>query len=121
VNENGVPASSWTPFNIVNPLSGAPITVFNLSPSLTALPVASLLETNAPQSLVRNTYTGYEASVVGRLGHGAFATFGWTVDRQLDRSCAKASPSASRSPIRTLYDTAICSAIPASHSKDQRG
>jgi len=89
VNENGVPASSWTPFNIVNPLSGAPITVFNLSPSLTALPVASLLETNAPQSLVRNTYTGYEASVVGRLGHGAFATFGWTVDRQLDRSCAE--------------------------------
>jgi hypothetical protein len=89
VNENGVPGSAWTPFNIVNPLNGTPITVFNLSPTLTALPVANLLETNAPQSLVRNTYTGYEASVVARLSHGAFGTFGWTADRQLDRSCGE--------------------------------
>jgi hypothetical protein len=89
VNENGVPASAWTPFNIVNPLNGTPITVFNLSPALTALPVASLLETNAPQSLTRNVYTGYEVSVVGRMPHGIFFTAGWTVDRQLDRSCAE--------------------------------
>jgi hypothetical protein len=89
VNENGVPASSWTPFNIVNPLNGSPITVFNLSPNLTALPAASLFETNAPQSLTRNVYTGYETSVVARLGHGIFATAGWTMDRQLDRACAE--------------------------------
>jgi hypothetical protein len=89
VNSNGVPASSWTPFNIVNPLTGQPITVFNLSPTLTSLPVASLTETNAPQSLTRNVYTGFETQVVLRLTHGAFATFGWTADRQLDRSCAE--------------------------------
>jgi hypothetical protein len=89
VNENGIPASSWTPFNIVNPLSGQPITVFNLSPTLTSLPTASLLETNAPQSLTRNVYTGFETQVVYRAGHGIFATFGWTADRQLDRSCAE--------------------------------
>jgi len=90
VNQNDVPSSSWTPFNIVNPLDGTPITVFNLSPNVTALPAASLHLTNAPQSLTRNVYTGYETSVVARLAHGVFATAGWTMDRQLDRSCAEA-------------------------------
>jgi Carboxypeptidase regulatory-like domain len=89
VNENGIPASSWAPFNIVNPLDGTPITVFNLSPSFTALPKASLFQTNGPQSLVRNTYTGYEVQVVGRLAHGLFGSFGYTIDRQLDRACAE--------------------------------
>src|ERR1019366_3155586 len=56
VNENTVSASSWTPFNIVNPLNGTPVTVFNLNPSVTALPAQSLLQTNAPQSKVRNIY-----------------------------------------------------------------
>jgi hypothetical protein len=89
VNENGIPASSWSPFNIVNPLDGTPITVFNLSPSLTALPAQALLQTNAPQSLTRNVYTGFETSVVARLPRGSFVTAGWTMDRQLDRACAE--------------------------------
>jgi hypothetical protein len=89
VNGNGVPASSWSPFNIVNPLDGTPITIFNLSSTLTALPTQSLFQTNAPQSLTRNVYTGYETSVVGRLSHGVFFTAGWTMDRQLDRACAE--------------------------------
>jgi hypothetical protein len=89
VNENGLPASSWTPFNIVNPLDGTPITLFNLNPSITALPAASLYQTNAPQSLTRNVYTGWESSVVARMPRSMFVTFGWTMDRQLDRSCAE--------------------------------
>ncbi|HWZ32282.1 MAG TPA: carboxypeptidase regulatory-like domain-containing protein [Bryobacteraceae bacterium] len=89
VNENGIDASNWTPFNIVNPLSGAPITVFNLSPTVKSLPTASLLETNAPQSLTRNVYTGFETQVVARLPRNMFVSFGWTMDRQLDRNCAE--------------------------------
>jgi hypothetical protein len=89
INGNGIPASSWAPFNIVNPLDGTPVTVFNLAPTLTTLPQASLTETNAPQSLTRNVYTGYEASVVARLAHGMFVSAGWTADRQLDRACAE--------------------------------
>jgi hypothetical protein len=89
INGNGLPSSAWSPFNIVNPLDGTPITIFNLSPTLTALPVQSLTETNAPQSLTSNAYTGYELSTVARLPRGIFATFGWTMDRQLDRSCAE--------------------------------
>ncbi len=89
VNENSLPTGSWTPSTIVNPLDGTPITVFNLSPTITSLPTASLYQTNAPQSLVRNVYSGYETQVVARLGHGLFTTFGWTLDRQLDRACAE--------------------------------
>jgi hypothetical protein len=89
VNETSVGSSSWTPFTINNPLDGTPITMYNLSSAIKALPVASLHQTNAPQSYVRNTYTGYEAQVTARLGHGRFLSGGWTMDRQLDRACAE--------------------------------
>ncbi len=29
------------------------------------------------------------SQVVARMGHGMFASFGWTIDRQLDRACAE--------------------------------
>ena len=89
VNENGVPSSAWSPYNIINPLNGTPITLYNLSSSLTSLPPANLHQTNAPQSLVRNVYTGYEVQAVARMGHGIFTSFGYTIDRQLDRACAE--------------------------------
>jgi hypothetical protein len=86
-----VDSSAWTPVSIVNPLDGSPITVYNLTK---AAPAPRLWQTNAPQSLVRNVYTGYEASVVARMSHGIFAVFGWTIDRDLDRSCAQSAGSA---------------------------
>ena len=89
VNQNTISNSAWTPFNINNPIDGTPITVFNLPSTITALPVASLHQTNAPQSLQSNTYTGYEAQVTARLGKGRFLSAGWTMDRQLDRNCAE--------------------------------
>lgn len=88
MNENALPFSAWTPYTINNPLNGTPITVYNLNPSITALPAANLHQTNVPQSLVRDVYTGYEFQGVGRLRHGIFATFGYTVERQLSRTCA---------------------------------
>ena len=78
--------SGWTPVTINNPLDGTPITLFNLAK---AAPTPTLHQTNAPQSLARNVYTGYEAQIVMRKSHGIFASFGWTIDRQLDRSCAE--------------------------------
>ncbi|PWU03314.1 MAG: hypothetical protein C5B51_19215 [Terriglobia bacterium] len=85
-----VPFSAWTPVSIVNPLDGSPITVYNLTK---AAPSPNLWQTNAPQSLVKNVYTGFEASVVARLPHGMFGIFGWTIDRNLDRSCAQSAGS----------------------------
>jgi hypothetical protein len=88
VNENALPLSSWTPFTIDNPLNGTPVTVYNLNSTVTSLPTAKLYQTNAPQSLVRDTYTGYEFQGVVRLRHGIFGQFGYTVERQLARNCA---------------------------------
>jgi hypothetical protein len=85
-------AGDWSPLSITNPLDGTPITVFALSSAAAARPSA-LLQTNAPQSLVRNVYTGYEAQVTARLSHGMFALFGWTIDRDLDRNCAETAGS----------------------------
>ena len=88
-----VPSSAWTQVTAMNPLDGTPLPIFNLNPAYAGIaPV--LHETNTPQSLVRNTYTGWETSVVARLPHGAFVVGGWTVDRQLDRSCAESAGSA---------------------------
>jgi hypothetical protein len=88
VTNYAVPFSSWTPTTITNPLDGSPITFYNLTKPATT-PV--LWQTNAPQSLVKNVYTGFETSVVARLPHGVFGIFGWTIDRDLDRSCAQSA------------------------------
>ena len=63
--------------------------MFNLTQAPSTLPAAKYYQTNAPRSLAANTYTGYEASVTARMSRGIFWVFGWTVDRQLDRSCAQ--------------------------------
>jgi hypothetical protein len=87
LNENALPLSDWTPVQINNPLTGTPVTVYNLNSSITSLPAAHLYQTNAPQSLVRDTYVGYEFQGVVRGKRGMFATFGYTVERQLARNC----------------------------------
>jgi hypothetical protein len=45
------------------------------------------VQTNAPQSLAKNVYTGFETFVTARLPRGMFGVFAWTIDRDLDRSC----------------------------------
>jgi hypothetical protein len=81
-----IPRSAYTPFQITNPLDGTPLTVYNLQPSYFGL-VPQLYETNAPQSLRRNVYNGFETAVTGRLPHGAFVFGGWTFENQTDRAC----------------------------------
>jgi len=81
-----IPRSAYTPFQITNPLDGTPLTVYNLQPQYFGL-TPQLYETNAPQSLRRNTYNGIELSVSGRLPHGAFIFAGWTREHQVDVAC----------------------------------
>jgi hypothetical protein len=83
---NAVPASAWTPYEIVNPLDGAPITLFNLQPAYFGRP-AQVSQTNSHQSTRSNTYNGFETSVTARLPRGAFLFGGWTIERQVDRDC----------------------------------
>jgi hypothetical protein len=63
------------------------VTVYNLNSSITSLPAATLRETNAPQSLVRDVYMGYEFQVSGRLKRGMYFQFGYTIERELNRNC----------------------------------
>ena len=87
MNYSALPLSDWTPATINNPLNGTPITVYNLNSSIKSLPAASLRETNAPQSLVRDVYSGYEFQVSGRLKRGIYFQFGYTIERELNRNC----------------------------------
>ncbi len=86
VMNEAVPASAWTPQTITNPLSGQPITVFNLSPSYAGL-TPLIHQTNAPQSLRANVYNGFETTVQARLPRRIFLFGGWTLDHEWDRSC----------------------------------
>ncbi|MBV8845528.1 MAG: TonB-dependent receptor [Bryobacterales bacterium] len=79
------PFSAWQQTTIIDPLDGSKVPFYYL-PS--AAPVPVTYQTNAPQSLVRNVYTGYETSVQARLRRGMFIFAGWTIDRDMDRSCA---------------------------------
>jgi hypothetical protein len=81
-----VPPSAWSPVTIYNPLDGTPITLYNLNKSYVGLP-PSVFQTNAPQSLRSNTYNGFEISVQGKLPRGASLFAGWTIDRELSRTC----------------------------------
>jgi hypothetical protein len=79
---------AWTPVTITNPLDGTPITLYNLTKTPGS---PNLFQTNAPQSLQKNVYTGYEAMIVARMPRGVFGVFGWTIDRNLDRNCAEST------------------------------
>ncbi len=83
--------SDWTPLTITNPLDGSPITFYNLTKTP---PAPNVYQTNAPRSLVKNVYTGYEASVSARPKAGMFLFFGWTIDRDVDRACAMSAGTA---------------------------
>jgi hypothetical protein len=60
--------------------------MYNLDKSYVGLKPA-VYQTNTPQTLRANTYTGFETSVQGRLPHGAFLFAGWTIERELSRTC----------------------------------
>jgi hypothetical protein len=83
---SAVPLSAYTPFQITNPLDGTPLTVFNLQPAFFGL-TPSLRQTNAPRSLRRNIYNGFETSVTARLSRGALVIAGWTIENQTDVAC----------------------------------
>ncbi|HEX6894560.1 MAG TPA: carboxypeptidase regulatory-like domain-containing protein, partial [Bryobacteraceae bacterium] len=87
-----VPGSAWTQTSAINPLDGSTFPIYNLKSQFVGLPSA-IYQTNAPRSLVGETYIGYETSVQARLKRGAFVYGGWTVERDRTRNCAESSAS----------------------------
>jgi hypothetical protein len=90
------PVADWTTFNIVNPLTGEQIPVYNLNSAKLGL-TPDFYQTNADQKLNRNTYMGFEFGLNARLGKGVFFA-GWTIDHTVDTACdAGGSPSGTAS------------------------
>ncbi len=92
VLNTAVPGSAWSQTSVINPLDGSTFPVYNLLPQYRGLP-SVIYQTNAPRSLVSETYIGYETAVQARLKHGAFVYGGWTVERDRTRNCAESSAS----------------------------
>ena len=78
--------TDWTPFQIVNPLTGEQITAYNLNANAVGR-AHDYYQTNGDQDLRHTTYTGFELYSNVRLPHGAFAFGGWTMDRTVVTAC----------------------------------
>jgi len=82
------PATDYTAVQTANPLTGAPMTIFNLNPAK-----LGQVDTVDRTSTVNSTlYTGYEASFFGRLPNGGTLMGGWTVERTQTVTCDASSP-----------------------------
>lgn len=78
--------SDYTPVTIVNPLDGAPITVYNLNSSSLVSQVANLDTNDTKHTTV---YSGYEVSFRARLAAGTQLFGGWTLERTVDVNCSR--------------------------------
>ena len=82
------PGTDFTPVQTTNPLSGAPMTIFNLNPAKLGQ-VDTVDRTSTVNSI---TYTGFETSFSARLPRGGTALGGWTLERTLNVTCDTSNP-----------------------------
>jgi carboxypeptidase family protein len=82
--------NDYTPVNIVSPLDGEVITVYNLVAAKRDL--VDLVDTNSDNpDLRRNSYNGFELGGSGRLPRGGTLFGGWTFERTIDVNCDSTS------------------------------
>ena len=80
-----VTSADYFPVNIINPLDGTPLTVYNLDPSKRGQ--LDQIDLNSTDSDKRSrVYNGFEIGMNGRL-HGAQFFGGWTFDRLISAQC----------------------------------
>jgi hypothetical protein len=83
--------SDFAAFTVSNPLSGQPLTIYNLSAK--KLGLSDLLDTTASDgTLNRRGYTGLEASFNIRLPKGASLFGGWWSDKDITVACDGTDP-----------------------------
>jgi hypothetical protein len=83
-----VSASDYTAFQVVSPMDGELITVYNLDPAKQGL--VDLVDTNADRSLARFSYQGMEMIVRGRF-RDATMLGGWSAGKSVKVACANLS------------------------------
>ena len=83
--------SDYTPFQTPNPLTGEPMTVYNLNPAKQGL--VDLIDTTSEDpSKSRQMYTGVDLTFQARLPKGGRLFGGWTADRMTVVACDGVDP-----------------------------
>jgi hypothetical protein len=95
--------SDYTSFVTPNPMTGEPITIYNLNPAKQGL-VDILDRTSANSDLTRRTYTGFDVSAQMRLANGARVVGGWSGQRMVDVNCDVPDPNQLRFCDWSQYD-----------------
>jgi hypothetical protein len=91
VNQLVDPDTDWTPFQTINPLTGQPITLYNLNPAKAG---QSLIvdSSSTDHSKTRRDYTGFELGATVRLPGGGTLIGGWAFDRTINVACENPDP-----------------------------
>jgi hypothetical protein len=79
--------SDFTPFNIVSPINGQPVTLYNLTPDKRGL--SNNLLTVAPND--SNVFNGVDVLVNGHFGHGGVVGGGISTGRSVTSFCTVAT------------------------------
>ena len=92
-----VAPSDYAPFDVVSPLDGEMITVYNLDRSKQGL--VDALDTNGmDRSKTRRTYDGLEVNFSARLPKGGSVFGGWSADKNVSVACELDNPNFASDP-----------------------
>ena len=80
--------ASYVPVAVTNPLSGAPLTIFNLDPAFQGK-VRTVVQNS---DINHKDYMAYEASVQARIAGGGTLLGGWAMERTRIISCDATNP-----------------------------
>jgi hypothetical protein len=98
--------NDYSPVDIVNPLDGSVITVYNLKPEKFGVPPNTVDSTSTDSDKRRNSYNGIETGFSARFGSGGTAFGGWTIERTRDVNCdSTTNPNSFRFCDQTQLDT----------------
>jgi hypothetical protein len=86
INKLVDPVADYTAFQTANPLTGQPITLYNLNPAK-AGQALFFDTTSTDHSKTRKDYTGIELTVSARLPRGGNLFAGWAADRTIRVNC----------------------------------
>ena len=87
INRAVDPVADWTTTQVVNPLDGTPITVYQINQNKAAV-TPDLYVTNASDTLVNNIFDGLELGTNARLPRRILLFGGWTMERTVNIDCS---------------------------------
>jgi hypothetical protein len=84
-----VSASDYSSFVVPNPMTGEPLTIYNLNPAKQGL--VNLVDTTADRDDARYSFNGFEVTMRARLPNGGSMFGGWSTGKTVNVTCANFS------------------------------